>query len=72
MAAQPQKQIAEAINSVDEAIRLEPELADVATLKHARTLLQRVHDKNAGEQGKRPGSYTQIVEQSLANLKQKG
>lgn len=71
MAAQPQTQIAAAIRSVDEAIRLEPELADVATLKHARTLLQRVHDKNTGEQGGKPGSYNQIVEKSLATLRKR-
>jgi hypothetical protein len=60
MPAQPQQQIRDALTAVDQALKLEPELADKATLQHARNLLQRVYDKNAGETSspRKPGALT--------------
>lgn len=51
---------------LDELIVKHPDHADLSTVKHARALLQRAHDK----QRRAPGnSYTQIVER---HLNQKG
>lgn len=61
---QPQAQIRQALSALDAAIKAEPEMADVATLKHARSLVQRVFDKNATESA--PTTYTAAKQSVLA------
>lgn len=57
-----------ALSAIDQVLKDHPGHADTSTIRHARALLQRAHDK----QKRAPGSYNQIVERSLTNLKQKG
>lgn len=67
---QPQAEIQTALTALGNAIRLEPEMDDVATLKHARALVQRVFDKNSREGGK-PSGYRQAIDNAVTQLNQK-